>query len=582
MSVYTNNLLLQGQTQIRVLRILPGQPTDDIKCIFDTVSLDGGTRYQALSYEWGPKASSRVIHVMGQPKTVRLNLWNFLSRLRSRGYHDYLWCDAICIDQANDHERNHQVQWMAQIYRKAHSVLVWLGEDSEDSNITLRTIRLVSTCADRESRSAYLEERQIVWQGLTQLSRRRYWTRIWIVQEITVARDAQLFCGEEMVPWTAFAAACKFRPEEVIPWRSELWAPFPDVESEKQTIRLDTSRKIYRSAMYGLIRSQKRWPQHVEPFEDLYTRYREFGCEDSRDRFFALFGIAKEVVLQRGFSVDYRKDNLETFISLVSWAVGGAIKIASGRKFIHIAAEVMGFQWSDYPTEFCIDPKPKWSPVFLKWATQPLAISLRCYRCSTNARFTIFRIAASSVYLRCNPTGRNSWTVVGRHDGSRWVNSIFTGVGIVADKPDNYFIGLKNVAQFIEIFLAYAYTGGGGWGGSWILQYPARVKQPAADKGLAELLSSVKIKRSVELVTRGAEEADIDMDEMPDGCETFAKPRVLTPPVEKPEWRQAGTSLVVSRGGRPLDSLHAPVETGLGRVRGLDIPLFGGFLRAEP
>ncbi|KAI1136884.1 heterokaryon incompatibility protein-domain-containing protein [Hypoxylon sp. FL0543] len=618
MTVYTNSPLLRGQAHIRLLRILPRQPADDIRCTLDTLSLDGTTRYQALSYEWGPKFSSKTIHIMGQPMSIRLNLWNFLSRLKSRGYHDYLWCDAICIDQTNDDERNHQVQLMAQIYRKAHSVLVWLGEDREDSNATLRTIRLVSTCADRESRSAHLAERQVVWQGLRQLSRRRYWTRIWIVQEITVARDAQLFCGEEAVPWTAFATACKFRPEEVIPWRSELWAPFPEAENEKETIRRDAAREIRHSNMYGLVRSQKRWPQHVECFEDLYTRYSEFGCEDSRDRFFALFGIAKEVVLQRGFSVDYRKDNMETFVSLVGWAAGGAIKIISGRQFIRIAAEVMGFDWSDYPTEFGVDSKPKWSYLFFSWACQPSDISLRCYDCRasfnmpelpskygqtyfdqremikefvdarpplddaespTESRFTVFYVTTSSVYLRCKPSGHNSWTVVDRLHNVCWVSSIFTGLTIVAEKPGNYFIKLQNAAQFIEIFLAYAPrfvrrinidTDSARW--------PIRVTQ-IADRGLAEMLKSVEIQSSLALAAREEEEYDSDIEEAPDGSEPPAKPRVLITSVEKSGRQRAGATRVPSRGEEILDPLQKRSEAGL---EVSTFPMLGGFLEAEP
>jgi hypothetical protein len=97
MSIYTNNPLLRGEAHIRLLRIVPGSPTDQIKCIFSTFDIDAAPKYQALSYEWGPKSPSKLIYVIGQPTTIRLNLWNFLSKLRSHASHDYLWCDAICI-----------------------------------------------------------------------------------------------------------------------------------------------------------------------------------------------------------------------------------------------------------------------------------------------------------------------------------------------------------------------------------------------------------------------------------------------------------------------------------------------------
>ena len=38
-----------------------------------------------------------------------------------------LWNDAVCIDQENMAERNHQVRQMADIYRQARYVLIWAG-----------------------------------------------------------------------------------------------------------------------------------------------------------------------------------------------------------------------------------------------------------------------------------------------------------------------------------------------------------------------------------------------------------------------------------------------------------------------
>jgi hypothetical protein len=150
-----------------------------------------------LSYEWGPKTPIKEIEVMNRPTTIWQNLWNFLSRLRVHGYHDYLWCDANCIDQANDNERNHQVQLMSQIYRNAYSVLAWLGGEYRDSSATLSQIRSMSVM---ENSFGELRLRETIWRGLVAFSERTYWTRIWIVQEITVAEVIKLFCGADNHP----------------------------------------------------------------------------------------------------------------------------------------------------------------------------------------------------------------------------------------------------------------------------------------------------------------------------------------------------------------------------------------------
>ena len=139
-----------------------------------------------------------------------------------------------------------------------------------------------------------------------------------MVQEITVARDLELFCGGETIPWPAFTTACKFPPDQLPPWASDLWAPLAEGDNEQQKMRRAAVRELYRSPMYGLVRSQRRWPIYVDSFETLSMRYKESECHDSRDRIFALLGIAKEVVLGRGFTVDYQKNMEETFIFLVA------------------------------------------------------------------------------------------------------------------------------------------------------------------------------------------------------------------------------------------------------------------------
>ena len=378
MSIYTDTPLPRGEAHLRLLRIVPGSPTDQIKCIFSTFDISSAAKYQALSYEWGPKAPSKLIFVMDQPKTVRLNLWNFLSRLRLHAYYGYLWCDAICIDQHNNRERNHQVQLMSQIYRKAQSVLVWLGEENHNSGSTLCTIRSISTCTDGASRAAYLAERVTVWKGLIDLSKRRYWTRIWIVQEITVARRVELFCGGEIIPWLALALACKFPPDQLTPWAADLWAPLAQGDNECQKIRRAAGRELYHSTMYGLVRSQRRWPIYVDSFENLSERYKESGCEDSRDRIFALLGIAREVVLRRGFAVDYQNDMEQTFISLIAWGGTGAIAKYSRLQFALLVAKATNLEWPSYMLESRIESDSQRSPIFFKWIRQALPMALRC------------------------------------------------------------------------------------------------------------------------------------------------------------------------------------------------------------
>jgi hypothetical protein len=85
--------------------------------------------YICLSYVWGAPDRGHLINMNKKSFWVRENLLNFLEaasrkhRLRSQ----WLWIDALCIDQDNVAERNHQVQQMGLIFSRAEEVISWLG-----------------------------------------------------------------------------------------------------------------------------------------------------------------------------------------------------------------------------------------------------------------------------------------------------------------------------------------------------------------------------------------------------------------------------------------------------------------------
>jgi hypothetical protein len=53
-----------------------------------------------------------------------------------------LWVDAICIDQSNIEERNHQVKLMDLIYKNAKIVFMWLGEEADGSDLAMEILSL--------------------------------------------------------------------------------------------------------------------------------------------------------------------------------------------------------------------------------------------------------------------------------------------------------------------------------------------------------------------------------------------------------------------------------------------------------
>jgi hypothetical protein len=116
----------------------------------------------------------------------------------------------------------------------------------------------------------------------------------------------------------------------------------------------------------------------MERFQTLFEQYKDSQCEDVRDRVFALLGIAEEIALKRGFSVDYEKSVEETFITLVSWGGTGAIKMNSLLEFAMLAAKVMKLEWPLYALEPNIETENERSSCFSNWRSQSISTTLPC------------------------------------------------------------------------------------------------------------------------------------------------------------------------------------------------------------
>jgi hypothetical protein len=133
-----------------------------------------------------------------------------------------IWIDAISIDQTNLKERQSQVCLMDQIFRFAVIVVGWLGPEQMLSSVAFQGIRII---CDRSLDPAFegrLQERSWlqlfkeygikhrVWLAIFSLLQRRWFRRIWIVQEAVLAATLLLVCGNDELPWCGFEQAMKF------------------------------------------------------------------------------------------------------------------------------------------------------------------------------------------------------------------------------------------------------------------------------------------------------------------------------------------------------------------------------------
>jgi len=194
---------IKQRKELRLLRIEPGEFDEPIRCEIFTDYLFykyiDFPEFEAISYTWadesGDSSECCSIFLNAVPFPVTRNCERALKRARERPSRAFVWIDAICIDQSNDAERGQQVRLMPDIYSRAKTVLVYIGEEDNNSSWLLNTIAK-STSADWKNLAT-----AAIGQALADLWRRRFFSRVWVLQEVTLARKADLICGNTTIPW---------------------------------------------------------------------------------------------------------------------------------------------------------------------------------------------------------------------------------------------------------------------------------------------------------------------------------------------------------------------------------------------
>jgi hypothetical protein len=105
----------------------------------------------------------------------------------------FIWADAICINQSDLQERSQQVRLMGNIYRNAERVLIWLGPDY--TQVTAR--QTFSALCELIRPSHLTGDDQKIQRYMGEVAKSKWSTRLWVVQELLLARRAVALWGNE-------------------------------------------------------------------------------------------------------------------------------------------------------------------------------------------------------------------------------------------------------------------------------------------------------------------------------------------------------------------------------------------------
>lgn len=192
---------LTVSTSLRLLRILPGAPDEQLACEFITLNAPSEFAFEAISYSWTSALPLNSIEA-GQLAGFKItdHVERLLRRLRRASRDRVVWIDAICVNQEDLHERSCQVRIMRHIFASAEKVIVWLGEPPLGSRNGGHTDREILTADSNESRGIS----PLSIDGISCQGSEAWWMRVWVYQEVAVAKNVEVLVGGSLATWTRF------------------------------------------------------------------------------------------------------------------------------------------------------------------------------------------------------------------------------------------------------------------------------------------------------------------------------------------------------------------------------------------
>jgi hypothetical protein len=144
-------------------------------------------------------------------------VYDFLIYRSSWRQRHWLWIDSICIDQtqgSGDVEKESQIPLMGRIFSGAVRVIAWLGdldnaEETEELMLDLiKKEQETPTLGFRSGNNSPMpitEKSQSAFQGLATLLGNPWFCRMWVLQEVTLARQLTLMFGQRSMDWDVFS-----------------------------------------------------------------------------------------------------------------------------------------------------------------------------------------------------------------------------------------------------------------------------------------------------------------------------------------------------------------------------------------
>ena len=356
--------------EIRLLHLLPDEHHDAPRILLKHCRLtdDDVPDYEALSYTWGDAKILMNVAVGrygGMLISVTENLATALPYLRKKTSTRVLWIEAICVDQRNLKERGQQVSLMPALYSRAHAVVVWLGQSTDDSNLAVDGLEILASKSPEDwsasipfhpsnkGRAAKLPLTEGHWRALHDLFKRPWFGRLWVVQEVRLGGERVVMqCGERLLPWSSFT-------------RAELSILHLEPSEDGSILPL-SSMALYRPGMTKLY--------------ELLHKTKSLKCQDPRDKVYALLSLCADI--GTSLQADYTKSLLEVYTDVAC-------------KYVELKGKLHFFRDITSPTKIC--GLPSWVP---DWSAKERTFPLRPQYAAAYSRMSCLHASRTELGLQ--------------------------------------------------------------------------------------------------------------------------------------------------------------------------------------
>ncbi|OWP00762.1 heterokaryon incompatibility protein [Marssonina coronariae] len=339
--------------EIRLLVLRPrsyappphARPQDaTIFCELVVVSRQQLPPYTALSYAWGAQDNRRAICVGDVLVNIGSNLHSALLSLRLEQDEALLWVDQLCIDQANEEEKGHQVSGMKSTYASASHVAAWIGPAADGSDLVLAQLNSIGSKTPKRRVAGALTKKSFRFMidhmfsdvllaladpetleafraGFERLCQRPYWRRLWVIQEYAVGRKVDVLCGSSRISHHRLQWAL-YSTSQLLDFVGETG----DVDERVRLGRLVAKAfgTAHSSFMDGIVTRRHKFRRKGSVDNGLFfvlvsslvleIDLNHPECSDPRDRIFAVLGLADDASSCFSCFPDYSRTCDEVYI----------------------------------------------------------------------------------------------------------------------------------------------------------------------------------------------------------------------------------------------------------------------------